>query len=120
MEDYDEELARNFIEYLIEEGCMEVTGVDENGEFVLSVTHKMQEMFPEIWDEIVSMSNELIYELWKKDLVDIVFKNNGEILVGTNSNTINYKEYDLSEEELMMVETILNRASGAEKNDSVG
>lgn len=120
MEEYDEEDARLFIEFLVEEGCMEVTGVDENGEFVLSVTAKMEEMFPEIWEEIISMSNELVYELWQKDLVEIVFKNDGDILVGVNDNTLNYKQYDLSEEQIMMIETIIVRASEKRDNDSFG
>jgi hypothetical protein len=96
---------------------MEVTGVDESGEFVLSVTPKMQEMFPEIWEEIISMSNELVYELWQKDLVELIFKKDGDILVGTNENTINYRNYELTEEEVMMIETIINRANMKDMDD---
>lgn len=109
MEEYDEELTSQFIEYLIEEGCMEVTGIEPSGEFLFSVTPKMEEIFPEIWDEIMSFSNQLVYELWQKDLVDVIFNSNGETLVTVNDNTLKYKEYELNEEQELMIETIINR-----------
>lgn len=109
MEEYDEELAQNFIEFLVEEGCMEITGMDEKGEFILSVTPKMEELFPEIWEEILAMSNQLVYELWQKNLVEIVFRTDGDIFVSPNDNTLNYREYELTEEQSMMIESIINR-----------
>lgn len=109
MEEYDEELTGQFIEYLIEEGCMEVTGIDPNGNFLFSATPKMEKMFPEIWDEIMSFSNQLVYELWQKDLVDVIFNSNGETLVSPNDNTLKYKEYELNEEQELMIEAIINR-----------
>lgn len=109
MEEYDEELAQSFIEFLVEEGCMEVTGIDESGEFILSVTPKMEKMFPELWEEVLAMSNKLVYELWQKDLVNIIFRTDGEIFVSPNENTLNYMQQDLNEEQTMMMEAIVNR-----------
>ena len=106
---YDEDMAASFIEFLVDNGCMEVIGVNEDGEFLFSMTEKMQEVFPEIWDEVLAMTNTAINGLWQKGLVEVICQPDGQILVSPNQNTLKYKEYELEEEELMTIETIINR-----------
>lgn len=109
MEHSDDEMAALFIEHLIEIGCMEVVGIDQSGEFIMSVTPKMAEYFPEIWDEIVEMTNKAVYSLWMKDLVDIAFLQDGTPYVMPNDNTENYQQHELDEEELMTIETLIRK-----------
>jgi hypothetical protein len=106
---FDEEVAASFIEFLIDNGCMEVVGVNDDGEFLFSMTSKMEEMFPEIWEEVMSMTNFAVNGLWQKGLVELVFQSSGEILVSPNDNTLKYKQYDLTEEETLTIETIISR-----------
>jgi hypothetical protein len=109
MEYEDDEMSALFIEHLIEIGCMEVVGIDQSGEFIISVTPKMAEHFPEIWDEVVQMTNQAVYNLWSKGLVEIAFMQNGTPYVMPNENTEKYQSYDLEEEEIMTVETIIRK-----------
>lgn len=106
MEDDD---VNDFIQKLIEEKCMEITGIDESGEFILTVTPKMAQLYPEIWSEVVSITNTIVNELCEMNLVNVVIKTNGETFVSPNENTLNYLDYDLTEEQQMLIESIIHR-----------
>ena len=47
-EDFDEE---EMFSYMIENGYVEISGIDPNGEFVYKMTRKMGQHFPEIFEE---------------------------------------------------------------------
>jgi len=105
-EDY-EEFTRQLIDRFVSEGVMEMIGIDEQGEFIYKMTPLMMELYPEVYDEYMSTTNSIVQELWEKELIDVVIKDDGEFGIFLNENTMNYKEYDLDEDQLLMIEEII-------------
>jgi hypothetical protein len=70
MNNSEDELIKN----LILEGALEVAGVDsENGELLYSVTPKMQEIMPDMYEDHITQVNRDILNLWEKGYVSIDF-----------------------------------------------
>ena len=70
MNNSEDELIKN----LILEGALEVAGVDsENGELLYSVTPKMQEIMPDMYEDHITQVNRDILNLWEKGYVNVDF-----------------------------------------------
>lgn len=70
MNNSEDELIKN----LILEGALEVAGVDsENGELLYSITPKMQEVMPDMYEDHITQVNRDILNLWEKGYVNIDF-----------------------------------------------
>jgi hypothetical protein len=73
MDDYDERLA-----YYIEIGAIDPMGLDENGEVVFRVTEKAKEIIPEIWEAHTKYVDEILVDLFEKDLITVEYNENLE------------------------------------------
>ena len=73
MDDYDERLA-----YYIEIGAIDPTGLDENGEVIFRVTEKAKELIPEIWEAHTHYVDEILIDLFEKDLITVEYNENLE------------------------------------------
>ena len=70
MNNSEDELIKN----LILEGALEVAGLDsETGEFLYSVTPKMQEIMPDMYEDHITQVNRDILNLWEKGYVNVDF-----------------------------------------------
>jgi hypothetical protein len=70
MNNSEDELIKN----LILEGALEVAGLDsETGEFLYSVTPKMQEVMPDMYEDHITQVNRDILNLWEKGYVNVDF-----------------------------------------------
>ena len=70
MNNSEDELIKN----LILEGALEVAGLDsETGEFLYSVTPKMQEVMPDMYEDHLTQVNRDILNLWEKGYVNVDF-----------------------------------------------
>ena len=70
MNNSEDELIKN----LILEGALEVAGVDsENGELLYSITPKMQEIMPDMYEDHINQVNRDILNLWEKGYVNVDF-----------------------------------------------
>ena len=70
MDNNEDELIKN----LILEGALEVAGVDsENGEFLYTITPKMQETMPDMYEDHLTQVNKDILNLWEKGYLNIDF-----------------------------------------------
>jgi hypothetical protein len=68
MNNNEDELIKN----LILEGALEVAGVDsETNELLYTITPKMQEFMPEMYEDHITQVNRDILNLWEKGYVDI-------------------------------------------------
>ena len=62
------------IEMLILEGALEIGALDaETGEFLYTITPKMKDVMPELYEEHIRFVNKDILNLWEKGFVDINF-----------------------------------------------
>jgi hypothetical protein len=80
------------IDDLILQGALEVVGIDgQTGEFLYSITSKLKEIMPELYDEHMNSVNKGIMDLWEKGFVDIDFNKNDPIV------TLSLKSHDINE-----------------------
>jgi hypothetical protein len=104
----DGKMDKETIEYLLGIGALEFCFVDENGEDVYKMTKEAATLVPEIYGEYMKNFNYLIFSLWNKDLIDVVFDESGEPLIGVNENTYNEElRLDISQEEREVLEEII-------------
>jgi hypothetical protein len=103
----DEDIQEIFI-FMLQNGYMEVIGVDSFGEPLYKMTHKMIRDFPDLFDAHLEATNEVIFGLWQKGLLEMNMNNDGEWIVVTTYSTFNYKDMDvdLDQEEILMLEEI--------------
>lgn len=73
-EDFDQDRLDDLMRYLIEDGYLLETGLDENGEALYQTTNKFSENFPDMFKEQISETNITIYELWMMGLLDVTVK----------------------------------------------
>jgi len=88
MNNNEDELIKN----LILEGALEVAGVDsETNELLYSITPKMQEVMPDMYEDHLTQVNKDLLNLWEKGYVNIDF------LMADPIVTISEKGIDKSE-----------------------
>ena len=69
------------IDDLILQGALEVAGIDgQTGEFLYSVTPKLQEIMPDLYEEHMNSVNQGIMALWEKGFVEIDFNEDNPIV----------------------------------------
>jgi len=87
----DEEISK-VVDNLILEGGIEYAGVDpESGEMLYSITPKIKELMPDLYDEHLNFINADLMSLWQKGFVDIDFFSDDPLI------NINDKYYDENE-----------------------
>ncbi len=73
-EEFDQEKLDDIMEYLIQDGYLLETGLDENGEALYQTTQKFSRDFPDMFQEQISETNVTIYELWMMGLLDVTVR----------------------------------------------
>jgi len=66
------------LDHYIEIGAIEVVGVDEGGEFILSITEAAKELAPELWAAHVNHIDETLVNLYEKGLMSVEYDENLE------------------------------------------
>jgi hypothetical protein len=99
----EDELIKN----LILEGALEVAGLDsENGELLYTITPKMQEVMPDMYEDHLTQVNKDILNLWEKGYVNINFLDD-EPMVTISEKGLDKKEVaKLSKQEIWAFEEI--------------
>ena len=99
------------IEHLLETGAMEVLGFDQHSEtFTYKITDKCKEIYPELYEAHFSHVGELAMSLWQKEMIDIVFTDNGPV-VGITNEQFDFAKNNLlslTDDERLFMETIIN------------
>lgn len=107
------EEANNFIDFLVENGAIEVQGIDPNtGEFLYTMTPKMKELVPELYQEHFNFINQMAFDLWQKGYVEIKFEEKGPLVMLVKD--LDYKEVldRVSYEERLFLENMINLYNG--------
>ena len=61
----------DIMNYLIEQGGIEVSAVDENGEFLYSFTPKLKDILPELYNEHMNKVNSDISHFWELGFLNV-------------------------------------------------
>ena len=80
MEDSDDEFQRD-LEYYIEIGAIEISGVDEYGEIIFKITDEAEELAPELWQSHKDYIDETLLDLYEKDLISVEYDENLEATI---------------------------------------
>lgn len=94
-------MEQDDIECLLEIGALEFVYVDENGDNVYRFTDQAKTLVPEIYHEHMKDFSNIVFSLWNKNLIDVVFDEEGEPLISINNNSFDYEQIkELDEEEM--------------------
>ena len=103
MTNNEDELIKN----LILEGALEVAGLDsENGELLYSVTPKMQELMPDLYEDHLAQVNKDILNLWEKGYVNINFLDDSPMVTISEKGLDKKEVAKLSKQEIWAFEEI--------------
>ena len=99
-EDFDQDRLDDIMKYLIEDGYLLETGLDQNGEVLYQTTQKFSKDFPDMFEEQIAETNILIYELWMMGLLDVTVKEDvNDWVVIVNDKTMNCDLGPLSQDQ---------------------
>jgi hypothetical protein len=99
-EDFDQDRLDDIMKYLIEDGYLLETGLDQNGEVLYQTTQKFSKDFPDMFEEQIAETNIIIYELWMMGLLDVTVKEDvNDWVVIVNDKTMNCDLGPLSQEQ---------------------
>jgi len=103
MNNSEDELIKN----LILQGALEVAGVDsENGELLYTITPKMQETMPDMYEDHLTQVNKDILNLWEKGYVNINFLDNDPMVTISEKGLDKKEVAKLSKQEIWAFEEI--------------
>jgi len=66
------------MDYYLEIGAIEISGVDKDGEILFSITEKAKELAPELWQSHQEHIDNTLIDLYKKGLIDVEYDENLE------------------------------------------
>lgn len=104
--EYDE-TDDEIIEHMIMEGYIEIAGFDKDGGLVYRMTKKMIEDFPEVVEEHMAFTNEIVFSVWQKGFLEVTMTEDGAWTILENEKTKRFMEYEdqlTKEEWLLMLE----------------
>lgn len=71
-------------------GAVELQGIDDDGEFLYSVSDKAKEVAPELWKIHTEKVEEMIMDMLKDDLVDIEYDEDLTATIKVSENGLGY------------------------------
>ena len=69
------------MEYYLSIGAIELSGVDEDGEFIFSITDKAKRLAPELWRAHEEHVNESLVQLYSKGLITVTYNDDLEAII---------------------------------------
>ena len=113
----DEEI----IKFLVELGILKNIGYSEIlGEDIYYIDSKAQELLPEITEMHKKNVNQVVFDLWELDMLDVAFDESGEPMVALNKNSVDPEKIEQLEDEnlkkqLLMIVAIFDDRFGKDK-----
>jgi hypothetical protein len=68
----------DMLQYYIELGVINVSGMDENGEFIFTIDESAKEIAPELWKAHTDFIDATLIDLFEKGLLDVEYDENLE------------------------------------------
>ncbi len=71
----------NKMEYYLSIGAIELSGMDEDGEFIFNITDRAKKLAPELWRAHEEHVNESLVSLYNKGLINVTYNDNLEAII---------------------------------------
>lgn len=88
----EESYEEKMLDYYLSIGAIEIAGIDDNGEIIYLVTEKAKDIAPELWESHINYVDDVMMELYKKDLVTVSYDENLEATFSLNKEAIEEAE----------------------------
>lgn len=113
MDDFDDisyEEMENMFEFLLENDYIEMVTLDKYGDPVYRMTKKMIHDYPQAFEEHLEFTNNLVFSVWQKGLVEMTMDEEKGWTILPNQNTPNYEDFEefLTDEEMLLMWEINN------------
>jgi hypothetical protein len=69
------------LDHYIAIGAVNIEGVDKNGEVIFSVSETAKEVAPELWKVHSEYVDEMLVDLFEKDLISVSYNEDLEALI---------------------------------------
>ena len=69
------------MEYYLSIGAVELSGMDEDGEFIFNITEKAKILAPELWHAHEEHVNESLVSLYNKGLINVTYNDDLEAII---------------------------------------
>jgi len=69
------------MEYYLSIGAIELSGMDEDGEFIFNITDRAKKLAPELWRAHEEHVNESLVSLYNKGLINVTYNDNLEAII---------------------------------------
>lgn len=69
------------MEYYLSVGAIELSGMDEDGEFIFNITEKAKRIAPELWQAHEDHVNESLVSLYNKGLITVTYNDDLEAII---------------------------------------
>jgi hypothetical protein len=97
---FDDEAISQIVDNLILEGGIEFAGIDgETGEMLYSLTPKIKDLMPDLYEEHINFINNELMALWEKGFIDIDFLSDDPLIYISDKSHDNDEVMKLSKEE---------------------
>ena len=104
---------KDLIDALILEGALKIEGIDEKtGQMIFSVTDKMKEIAPEVYNEFQESLYQTVLSLWEKGLLSMNIMDTEPTVSPTEYALDRNTWKGLSHEELSVMNTVMMRFEG--------
>jgi len=64
------------LDYYIEIGAVDISGVDKDGEILFTVTEKAKYLAPDLWEAHVKFIDKALLDLFNKNLINVEYNSN--------------------------------------------
>jgi len=71
------------LDYYIEIGAVDISGVDKDGEILFTVTEKAKYLAPDLWEAHVKFIDKALLDLFNKNLINVEYNENLEAIAGS-------------------------------------
>jgi hypothetical protein len=69
------------MEYYLSIGAIELSGMDEDGEFIFNITDRAKKLAPELWRAHEDHVNESLVQLYEKGLINVTYNDDLEAII---------------------------------------
>jgi hypothetical protein len=69
------------LDYYIEIGAVDISGVDKDGEILFTITEKAKYLAPDLWEAHVKFIDKALLDLFNKNLINVEYNENLEATI---------------------------------------